>query len=1337
VQLGEIGGGPGPDPARASSAARPLGHVPEDITPVGGRADNALPAPARYAKLSGMAEPEPLASGLDLRTLIEQSPDPIAVFDRALRHVYVNAAVERGGDRPAAAYVGRTCRELGVPPEIEAPLCAAVEATFEDGVERALELSAAGRNLQVQLLPCRDAAGAIAFVGAITRDVTDDRASRLLDAAVRHLPIGVSVVEAPSGRVLYANEIGARILGRAGDLRAPVFRVDGTPLPADQLPLARAIRGGETCLDEELTIERGDGAVRILSASAAPVTDRNGRIIAGVATYHDATEPHRARRVNELLAEASLLLGRSLDSATTVRELARLVVPRLADWCVIHLVTGDAIETVAIEHVDPARAEAAQALACRSGRELRGDHAVRRVLAGGPAELMPEMTDELLVRAAQDDEHLAHLRRAGYRSAMVVPLPGRFGVLGAITFVSGDPARRYDADELGAASELARRAGLAIENARLYEREQDARRRAEEAGDRTRRLQQLGAALSGALEVREVASIMAGAGREALGAAAAFVWLERDDHAEMELVAHAGVDVERAVAPFARFSSAAPLPVNDVVRSGQPLLFASLAAMTSAYPATPASSAYRAWAVIPFVAGGRGIGAASLSFAEERGFTDDDRALLIAMAGQVSIALERARLYEDRRRVADALRDSEERLRMAVSAAGMGTWRADLGTGLDTRDATLNEILGLPAAPSTATIDDFLTRVHPDDRDRVHTIVEDAIAARGVYDVEARIVRPDGAVRWIRDRGRVVPARGSGAPTIMTGVLLDITDLKEASERAHEESRINAALYRLSASFASELEHEKLVQLITDETTQLVGAAFGAFCSNVDGADGAAYQRYTMSGEGAVRMRQAAPLFAATFRGDGIERLDDVTRDPRFGAWGPPPDGAPAVTSYLAVPVVARSGEVLGGLFFGHPAPGQFTAQHAQIVAAIAPHAAVAIENARLYKTVRDREEELQTAFEAAKQADRRKDEFLAMLGHELRNPLAPIATALQLMALKAGGAMLREREVIGRQVEHLTRLIDDLLDVSRITRGKVALTRELIEVGAVLAKAIEMASPLFEKRMQRLTLDVPRAGLQVDADPVRLAQVFQNLLTNAAKYTPEGGAIEVAAAVDGERVIVRVHDSGIGISPELLPHVFDLFVQGERAIDRAEGGLGLGLTLVKRLVELHDGSVRADSDGPNRGSVFTVSLPRVTAHAAAASSAAAAEIAGAVHAATGVRVLVVDDNADAAEMLADILTELGHEVAIAHDGVRALALGASFRPHYAVLDIGLPVMDGYELARRLRAEVDHDRAMRLIALTGYGQESDRARAIDAGFDHHLVKPVPLDGLLALLVPPA
>jgi CheY-like chemotaxis protein/anti-sigma regulatory factor (Ser/Thr protein kinase) len=371
---------------------------------------------------------------------------------------------------------------------------------------------------------------------------------------------------------------------------------------------------------------------------------------------------------------------------------------------------------------------------------------------------------------------------------------------------------------------------------------------------------------------------------------------------------------------------------------------------------------------------------------------------------------------------------------------------------------------------------------------------------------------------------------------------------------------------------------------------------------------------------------------------------------------------------------------------------------------------------------------DLRRRLREAEAANRAKDEFLAVLGHELRNPLSPILTVLELMRLRGGDAFLRERAIIERQVRHLVRLVSDLLDVSRVSQGKLVLNRRPLETIDVVFRAIEMASPLVEQRGHRLVVKVPEAGLRIEADETRLAQVVGNILNNAARYTPEGGRIRVTAWRDDGHVVLCVADSGIGMRPEVLSRIFDLFVQEERGHDGSREGLGIGLSIAKGLVELHGGTITARSEGEGRGSEFVIRLPLAAASDAAVDRPGPARAPGA----SGKRVLVVDDNRDGAELLEEVFRALGHTTRLAYDGEGALELAHEFRPEIAFLDIGLPVMDGYQLARRMRAAPGLE-DVRLVAVTGFGQEADRGRARAAGFDEHLVKPVEIDELRLLL----
>ncbi|HVL55201.1 MAG TPA: ATP-binding protein [Burkholderiaceae bacterium] len=374
--------------------------------------------------------------------------------------------------------------------------------------------------------------------------------------------------------------------------------------------------------------------------------------------------------------------------------------------------------------------------------------------------------------------------------------------------------------------------------------------------------------------------------------------------------------------------------------------------------------------------------------------------------------------------------------------------------------------------------------------------------------------------------------------------------------------------------------------------------------------------------------------------------------------------------------------------------------------------------------------QERRAAEDALRLADRRKDEFLATLAHELRNPLAPLRNALQILAVAGDDeAVAREaRQMMERQLRQMVRLVDDLLDVSRITTGKLAIRREPAELQSIVRNAVEQVGPFVTARRHALSVQLPAEPVIVQADATRLAQVFSNLLHNAAKYTDPGGRIRLQAAVEESAVVVRVGDTGIGLSPEALSQIFEMFAQVDQSLERVQAGLGVGLTLARRLVELHGGTISAHSAGLGRGSEFVVRLPLAPSVQAVSPHAVHVPRAGT----SRLRILLADDNVDFASSFALLLRSAGHEVRVVHDGAAALAMAAEFRPQVAILDIGLPAMNGYELARRIREQTETADTL-LIAVTGWGQDKDRRQAREAGFDHHLVKPVEPGQIEAIL----
>jgi PAS domain S-box-containing protein len=605
--------------------------------------------------------------------------------------------------------------------------------------------------------------------------------------------------------------------------------------------------------------------------------------------------------------------------------------------------------------------------------------------------------------------------------------------------------------------------------------------------------------------------------------------------------------------------------------------------------------------------------------------------------------------------------------------------------------------------------------------ERLAPRIRAALQGEGV-EFDEQVDYPELGKRWMHCN--YLPQRDEqGRPAGFVAVLQDITDRKVAALRLEEEAQRFEKLNEVGITLSEEPELERIVQVVTDVATQLTTAQFGAFFYNVIQADGESYTLYTLSGVPRERfagfpMPRNTHVFGPTFRGEGIVRSDDITNDPRYGRNAPyagMPKGHLPVRSYLAVPVVSRTGEVLGGLFFGHPDPARFTQAAERIVAGIAAQAAVAIENARL-------KEQRLRLIDELREADRRKDDFIATLSHELRNPLAPLRSGLHVMQLQGAAANDDLLPMMTRQVDQLVRLVDDLLEVSRINRDTFALRRSRVDLRDIVQHAVETAEPLVRDRGQTLDVAMPPRALWLDADAARLAQVLSNLLSNATRYMDPGGRIELHARVEGSRAVVSVRDEGMGFTPDQGDRMFEMFTRGERS-----QGLGIGLALARRLAEMHGGTLEGASEGPGRGSTFTLALPLGEA-AGSGEAPADAPAAGL----PPLSVLVVDDNEDAGATLQMLLEVLGMRAKVAADGVTALALFAQDPPDVVLLDIGMPGMDGYQVARALRERHPGWRGA-LVALTGWGQEEDKRRTQEAGFGHHLVKPVDMQVLQGLL----
>jgi PAS domain S-box-containing protein len=604
--------------------------------------------------------------------------------------------------------------------------------------------------------------------------------------------------------------------------------------------------------------------------------------------------------------------------------------------------------------------------------------------------------------------------------------------------------------------------------------------------------------------------------------------------------------------------------------------------------------------------------------------------------------------------------------------------------------------------------------------EKVRPYMEAAMSGQ-LVSYETEIELKSAGKRWVS--ASYVPHFGPGGT--VEGLALFANDLTErhASEQALHRSEIAQRLLLRMHDITRGLRDPARIML---ETVTLVGNHFGVIRCAYAEVDAAQENLIIARGytDGVPSVAGTHPL--ASFGAPVIDELrqgltvviDDLASDPRTaGERAQATYARMEMRSMICVPLV-KEGRFSGLLVMGDRNPRQWPAEDARLLEQIAERTWLALENA--------------SAEAALREADRRKDEFLATLAHELRNPLAPMRTAVEIVERLAGEdpRMRGPWEIVDRQVRHMTRLVDDLLDVARITRGKIRLRRQGIELGEVLHEAVQSARPFIDSRKHRLDVELAPDPIWINADPTRLTQIFFNLLNNAAKFTPAGGHVRIASRQEDGFAVISVRDNGRGIAPEHLPQLFEMFAQVSPALERSEQGLGIGLSLVRGLVQLHGGSVEAFSEGVGKGSEFVVRLP--VADAASATPDRENRTSVEDQAAQACRILVVDDNQDAADSLAAVLKLMGHSTAIAYDGPEALRTAGSADFDTVLLDIGMPGMNGYEVARQLRA-LPRGKALQLVALTGWGQEEDKRRAAEAGFDHHLTKPVDADEVQALL----
>ncbi|HUP40945.1 MAG TPA: ATP-binding protein [Vicinamibacterales bacterium] len=862
------------------------------------------------------------------------------------------------------------------------------------------------------------------------------------------------------------------------------------------------------------------------------------------------------------LARAGEVLASSLNYEQTLQDVARLAVPTLGDLCIVDIIEDGVLRRVATAHVAPEKRGLLEELRQRYPASGDSRQPAARVMRSGEPELLESVTPEVVAAHTSSEDHARLIRAIGIRSHIAVPLIARGTTVGVISFGISESDRRYGPQDLAFAQDLARRAALAIDNARLYH--------------------------------------------------VAHVEIEERQRAE----ASARLSEER----FRAIMEQSPLSTQIFAPTGETL------------------RVNRAWEAL-------------------WGLTLDH------LAGY------------------NILDDAQ------LEPSGIGALL---------RRASAGEAVHLP-----------LIRYDPNE-----TLPD---ASR----------RADPA-RWVRAFAYPVKDAAGNVREVVL-VHEDVTDARADQEKLRSSDELlqralenTQLLADAGETLGASLDYQSTLQNLA----RVVVPRLADWCAVDLVSESGTLERVSVHHPDPARVALANDLLAryppSRASGRGVWHVID-TGQPEWLADIPDElleQGAQdpnhlailrdlGLRSYMCVPLIARS-RTIGALTLVRAESGRrYNASDVTLAIDVARRAAAAVDNAQLYQRLREE--------------DRRKDEFLATLAHELRNPLAPIRTGLSLLQGSKDRAVIRRtHQIMDRQLEHMVRLIDDLLDLSRVTRGKVQLNRDRVDLRSMVGTAIEASRPLIDGAAIELIVRLPETPVIVDADRMRISQVLSNLLNNAAKFTERGGTVELDLVEQGAHVEVRVRDTGVGIPKQMLTHIFEMFAQlGDKGA-RTQSGLGIGLTLVKRLVELHDGQVWAESEGPGRGSTFVVRLPRA---GTAFADAQPLDSAAPARSSQSRRVLVVDDNTDAAEMLATLLSMDGHDVRTAASGPAALEIISDFHPDIAFLDIGLPGMSGYELARRIRTET-HLAGITLIAVTGWGQDDDRRQSKEAGMDHHLTKPV-------------
>jgi len=1181
--------------------------------------------------------------------------------------------------------------------------------------------SGEARPIDGRAAPIRNSSGEMIGVALVFRDVTEKRrAERELEvgeqrkAAILETALDAIITIDHQGRVVEFNPAAARSFGYSRE-EAVQREVSELIIPpslreAHRAGFERCVATGEAAVLNrrlELSALRRDGTQFPIELVITRIpTDGPPVFTAYLRDISDRVRIEQRRNARLVITH---ILAEAQEPRQTMQAVLRAICEGL-DWDlgIFWTVDADADVLRCSESWRRPGLEVSEFEQQSRQRVFRrGEGFLGQVWASGEPYCLVNVTD------AADFTRAALAAKDGLHGAFAVPLAINHDCIGVIEFFSRE-VREADPDLLEMMLTVALQVAQCLERQRAEERLREQRLVAET-------LNRIGNILAAELDLQKIVQMVTDEGTSLTGAEfGAFFYNLRNEHGESyTLYTLSGVPREA----FANF----PMPRNTQIFSptfrGEAVVRLDDVTKDSRYGRNPPYRGMpaghlpvRSYLAVPVVSrSGEVLGGLFFGHSTAGMFNERHEQILVGVAAQAAIAIDNARLYQQ-------TQESEERFRQLAEHIHDVFWMLDpLRPAMLYVSPAYETIWGRSRQSLYENPRSFLDAVHPEDRPMVAASFEQQRLGVATTD-EYRILQPDGTLRWVWDRA--FPIRdSSGKIYRIAGIIEDITERKQ-SERAAR------FLADASSMLAALVDYESTLQKVAG----LAVPGFADWCAvdlveadnslrrlavvHVDPAKvhlaAELDQKYPAdpnSAHGVYRvLRTGAPQILEEI---SDEVLAEVARDEAhlhlLRELG--------LKSFICVPLQTRN-KTLGVLSFVYAESGRrYGAGDLSLAGELAHRAAIAIENARLYADLRE--------------ADRRKDEFLAMLAHELRNPLAPIRTGLDVLALKPDQEVQSETiELMQQQVGHLVRLVDDLLDVSRIIRGKIELRREPVELATVIKQSVVAIRSSVEERKQEIVVSLPSQPIWLDADPVRLVQVIENLLNNASKYTDHGGRITISGELEEGKTLIRVSDNGIGIEPDLLSKVFELFTQSTRTLDRSQGGLGIGLTLVRSLVEMHGGEVAAFSDGPGKGSRFEVRLPTATSRTTVGPQPAEYPMS------EGRKVLVVDDNVGAAKMLSLLVKRLGpHEVEMAHDGPSALEVAGRFLPEIILLDIGLPRMDGLAVAWTLREDDKFDKTL-LVALTGYGQDEDRRKSKEAGFDEHLVKPIDIETLKQMLQHP-